>query len=183
MSKFKTLFRLTAATLALAMAALPALAQGPGLGQKATPDQIAAVDISIPPDGQNLPPGNGTVAMGKALFGEQCASCHGEAGAGGKGGLVQLTGGIGTLASPQPVKTINSYWPYATTIFDYIRRAMPVTHPQSLTNEQVYAVTAYLLSVDGIVPEGTTLDAKTLPAVQMPNRDGFANWYGKPPTP
>ena len=88
----------------------------------------------------------------------------------------RLTGGLGTLTSDRPVKTVASYWPYATTVFDYIRRAMPPTAPQSLTNDEVYAVTAYLLSIDGIVPQNAVLDARTLPNVRMPNRDGFVSW-------
>lgn len=182
MSKLRTLLTISG-VVTLALGTLAQAADGPQLGRPATPNEIAAVDISIPPSGENLPPGSGTVEMGKAVFAQQCVSCHGEAGVGGKDGLVQLTGGIGSLATKQPIKTPNSYWPYATTIFDYIRRAMPLTAPQSLTNEQVYSVTAYLLSIDHIVPADATLDAKTLPAIQMPNRDGFANWYGKAPTP
>lgn len=91
----------------------------------------------------------------------------------------RLTGGIGTLTSERPVKTVASFWPYATTVFDYIRRAMPLGEPQSLTNEEVYAVTAFLLSVDAIVPADAVLDAETLSAVRMPNRDGFVNWFGR----
>lgn len=183
MSKFRTLLAVSGtAALMLASGTLALAAEGPGLGKQATPDQIAAVDITIPPDGATLPAGSGTAEMGKTLFAGQCVSCHGDAGAGGKG-LVQLTGGIGSLASAQPVKTVNSYWPYATTVFDYIRRAMPLTAPQSLTNEQVYSLTAYLLSVDGIVAKDAMLNAETLPKVEMPNRNGFTDWYGKPPTP
>jgi len=170
----------TAAVGALALAVAPVLAQGaaegPGLGRPATPEEIAHVDISIPPSGENLPPGSGTVAAGAMVFAERCVACHGEAGAGGQG-LTRLTGGVGSLATDMPVKTVNSYWPYATTVFDYIRRAMPLDAPQSLTNEQVYAVTAYILSIDGVVPEDATLDATTLPQVEMPNRNGFVNWY------
>ena len=93
----------------------------------------------------------------------------------------QLTGGVGTLASGKPVKTPASYWPAATTLFDYIRRAMPITSPQSLTNDEVYAVTAYILSIDGVVPADAVLDAKSLPRVKMPNKDGFISWWPKPP--
>jgi len=92
-----------------------------------------------------------------------------------------LTGGVGTLASAKPLKTPVSYWPAATTLFDYIRRAMPTTAPQSLSNDQVYALTAYILSIDGIVPKDATLDAKSLPQVKMPNREGFVSWWPKPP--
>jgi len=157
---------------------------GPGLGVEATPEDVEEVDISIQPDGANLPPGQGTVAEGEALFATTCVACHGEQGIGGQG-LVQLTGGLGTLDSDGPVKTVNSFWPYATTVFDYIRRAMPLNAPQSLTNEQVYAVTAYNLSIDGIVADDAVLDAETLPEVEMPNADGFISWWPPPedPTP
>ncbi len=153
---------------------------GAGLGVEATPEQVARVNISIPPDGRNLPPGQGTVAEGAAIFVATCAACHGEAGAGGQG-MVRLTGGIGTLTAEQPIKTVSSFWPYATTLFDYIRRAMPLNAPQSLTDEQVYAVTAYILSVDAIVPPDAVMNAETLPQVQMPNRNGFINWWPGPP--
>ena len=108
---------------------------------------------------------------GLAIYTEKCVMCHGVNGAGKPAD--QLTGGIGTLASPQPVKTVSSYWPYATTLFDYIRRAMPQNAPQSLSNDDVYAVSAYILSLNDIVPANATLDAKSLAAVRMPNRDGF----------
>jgi len=152
---------------------------GPGLGVTATPEAIARVNISIQPDGANLPQGQGTVTEGAAVYAEFCVACHGEGGAGGQG-LVRLTGGIGTLTTESPVKTVASFWPYATTIFDYVRRAMPLNAPQSLTDEQVYAVVAYLLSVDGIVASDAVLDATTLPLVEMPNRDGFVLWWPPP---
>lgn len=152
---------------------------GAGLGRVATPDEVARVNISIQPDGRNLPPGEGTVAEGAAVFAATCVACHGEAGAGGDG-MVQLTGGIGTLTSERPIKTVASFWPYATTAFDYIRRAMPLNAPQSLTDDQVYAVTAYLLSIDEIVDADAVLNAETLPTVAMPNRDGFVSWWPPP---
>lgn len=152
---------------------------GPGLGVVATPEQVARVNISISPDGRNLPLGQGTVAEGAIVFAANCVACHGEAGAGGEG-LVQLTGGIGTLTSTRPVKTVASFWPHASTVFDYIRRAMPLNAPQTLTDEEVYAVTAYLLSIDEIVPADATLDATTLPLIEMPNRDGFVSWWPPP---
>lgn len=153
--------------------------RGPGLGVAATPEQIAAANISIPPDGRNLPPGSGTAAQGALVYIENCVGCHGPQGAGGDG-MVTLTGGVGSLATGRPVKTVNSFWPYATTLFDYIRRAMPLNAPQSLTDDQVYAVTAFILAVDDILPIGTVLDATTLPTIEMPNRNGFVNWW---PTP
>lgn len=146
----------------------------PQLGRVATPDDVRRADITIAPDGKNLPPGQGSVAQGAMVFNQQCAACHGPSGKGGP--MQQLTGGVGSLTSAKPVKTVNSYWPYATTVFDYVRRAMPLNAPRSLSDDQVYAVTAYLLSVDGIVPKNAVLDAKSLPAVKMPNRDGFVSW-------
>lgn len=142
-----------------------------GFGTPATPEEIAGWNISIGRDGANLPPGSGDTATGAALFVERCAACHGEKGEGGIGD--QLVGGQGSLSSEKPVKTIGSYWPYATTLFDYIRRAMPYDSPQSLSADEVYAVSAYLLQLNGIVPEGTVLDSATLAAVEMPNKDGF----------
>jgi cytochrome c len=144
-----------------------------GFGHTPSAAEIAAFDIDIRPDGQGLPPGHGSVGEGAAIFASTCAACHGEKGDNAKLAGNQLAGGIGTLASAKPVKTIGSYWPYATTVFDYIHRAMPYTAPQSLSDDQVYALTAYLLSVNGIVPADTVLDAQTLPKVKMPNRDGF----------
>lgn len=144
-----------------------------------TPDEIRNVDITVWPDGRGLPPGSGSVSAGAAVYAKHCQVCHGEKGEGKP--QDPLTGGLGTLASAKPVKTPSSYWPVATTLFDYIRRAMPITAPQSLTNDEVYAVTAYILSIDGIVPENAVLDAKSLPKVKMPNRDGFVSWWPKPP--
>ena len=156
-----------------------AWSQTPQLGQPASPALIAAWDISISPDGTGLPPGRGTPSQGAVIFEAKCAPCHGERGVGGPAD--RLTGGIGSLTSAQPVKTVSSYWPYATTLFDYIRRAMPVTNPQSLSNDEVYALCAYLLSIDHIVPADSTLDATTLAKIQMPNRDGFVSvWHREP---
>lgn len=152
-------------------------AETPHLGRPATAAEIQAVDISVPPDGSTLPKGSGTVAQGAAVFAQQCQVCHNAAGAGGPND--RLTGGVGSLTTDKPVKTVASFWPYATTVFDYVRRAMPWPAPQSLSNDDVYAVVAYLLSVDGIVPANARLDAKTLPLVKMPNRDGFESWADK----
>jgi len=146
---------------------------GPNLGREVKPAEIAAWDISIPPDGSGLPAGSGTATAGEAVYNAQCASCHGVKGVGGPAD--PLAGGIGTLASQKPVKTIGSYWPYATTLFDYVRRAMPFNAPQSLSNAEVYAVSAYLLSLNGIIDPAARMDAKTLPQVKMPNRDGFVS--------
>jgi cytochrome c len=161
---------------AVALVATTALAATPtpNLGRAPSAAELAAVDISIMPDGRGLPAGSGTVEQGAMVYAAKCQACHGANGVGGPND--RLTGGVGSLASPKPVKTIASYWPYATTVFDYTRRAMPITAPQSLTNDEVYAVTAYLLSVDGIVAKDARLDAQTLPKVQMPNRNGFVSW-------
>jgi cytochrome c len=156
-----------------------ARAQAPNLGRPVTPEEIRKTDITIWPDGKGLPPGSGSVSAGAAVYVKSCQSCHGPQGSGKP--QEQLTGGVGTLASEKPVKTPNSYWPTATTLFDYIRRAMPITAPQSLSNDEVYAVTAYILSIDGIVPADAVLDAKSLPRVKMPNRDGFVSWWPTPP--
>jgi cytochrome c len=165
----------------LALLLLPAVcgAQSPNLGRPLTPEQIQKIDITVAPDGKGLPPGSGSVSAGAAVYAKSCQSCHGAQGAGKP--QDQLTGGVGTLASAKPVKTPVSYWPVATTLFDYIRRAMPMAAPQSLTNDEVYAVTAYILSIDGIVPADAVLDAKSLPRVKMPNKDGFVSWWPKPP--
>jgi S-disulfanyl-L-cysteine oxidoreductase SoxD len=150
-------------------------ADGPNLGREATPAQIAGWDISIPPDGTGLPPGSGTVAAGAAVYAAKCQSCHGERGAGQPND--RLVGGQGTLAGPTPVRTVGSYWPYATTVFDYVRRSMPYQAPQSLTNDEVYAVSAYLLHLNGVIAEGDTMNAQTLPRVKLPNRDNFIVTY------
>lgn len=150
----------------------------PGLGVEATPDQVASWSLSIMPDGTGLPAGSGTPAAGRVVFEQKCMACHGAEGKGGPND--QLVGGQGTLATPGPVKTIGSYWPYATTVFDYIRRAMPFVQPQSLSNDEVYAVTAYLLNLNGIIGDDTVVDAKSLPKIEMPNADGFV-WSDEVP--
>ena len=158
-------------SLALAAYTSSVAQETPNLGRLATPAEVAGWDISIPPDGTGLPPGSGTPAQGAIVYTKQCQSCHGEKGAGKPND--QLVGGQSTLTSKKPVRTIGSYWPYATTVFDYIRRAMPYTQPQSLTNEEVYAVTAYLLHLNGIIEAQDVMNAQTLPQVKMPNRDNF----------
>jgi cytochrome c len=148
---------------------------GPNLGREVKPEEIAAWDISIPPDGSGLPPGSGSAAEGEAVYNAKCAGCHGVEEI--KGPADPLVGGIGSLASMKPVKTVGSYWPYATTLFDYIRRAMPFNAPQSLSNDEVYAVSAYILSLNNIIDPEMRMDAKTLPQVKMPNRDGFVSYW------
>lgn len=150
-------------------------------GVRLSDAELAALDITVLPDGDNLPKGRGTVARGAQVYADACEACHGAAGGGGVARVPALTGGVGTLRSDAPVKTVNSYWPQATAIFDYTRRAMPPQAPQSLGADDLYAVTAYLLSVDGIVARSTALEATSLPRVRMPNRHGFVS-YWPPPT-
>lgn len=142
-----------------------------GFGKSATQEEIAGWNIDVLTDGTNLPSGSGTVARGREIFAEKCAACHEEKGKGGIGG--KLSGGEGTLNTAKSAKTVGSYWPYATTLFDYIRRAMPLTAPQSLSSDDVYSLSAYILNLNKIVPDDAKLDAKTLAAIKMPNRDNF----------
>src|SRR3982074_2431954 len=154
------------------ISATPTQAQSPyGLGRAATPAEIAGWNIDVDRDGNNLPPGSGTVSHGREVFDQQCASCHGAKGEGGVGD--RLVGGQGTLVTPKPVRTVGSYWPYAPTLFDYIRRAMPQNAPQSLSNDDLYAVSAYILNLNGVLPADATRDAKALSAIKMPNRSMF----------
>jgi len=149
-----------------------AAAQSPNLGRPVAPEELAAWDISIGPDGAGLPPGSGTPLQGEAVYVAKCLACHGEKGAGKPNDA--LAGGRGTLAGDQaPVKTVGSFWPYATTLFDYVRRAMPLNESKTLSNDEVYAVVAYVLRLNGIIEENETIDARTLPKVRMPNADGF----------
>jgi cytochrome c len=161
-----------AAILLLALACTGARAESPDLGRAATPDEIAAWDISVEPSGAGLPAGSGTARAGAAIFAAKCAGCHGEAG-GGKPND-QLVGG--SLTAAPPVKTVGSYWPYATTLFDYIRRAMPLPESKSLTDDEVYALAAYILAQNKIIGDDDVMDARTLPQVRMPNREGFVRF-------
>jgi len=164
--------RIAAYAVVLLVCAPSAQAQSPyGIGRPATPAEIAGWNIDVDREGHNLPPGSGTVSHGHEVFDEQCAACHGSKGEGGVGD--RLVGGQGTLGTPKPVRTVGSYWPYATTLFDYIRRAMPQNAPQSLSNDEVYAVSAYILNLNGLLPADATLDARTLGAIKMPNRGMF----------
>jgi S-disulfanyl-L-cysteine oxidoreductase SoxD len=161
--------------MVIAGCATPTITETPNLGRVATPAEVAGWDVSIPPDGTGLPPGRGTSAQGASVFEQKCQNCHGEKGAGQPND--RLVGGRGTLASKTPVRTIGSYWPYATTVFDYVRRAMPYTQSHSLSDDEVYAVTAYLLYLNGIIAEADVMDAQSLPKVKMPNRDNFILAY------
>ena len=159
----------------IAMLATAAAAQLPkyNVGRAPTPEEIKAADISIPPDGSGLPAGSGTAVDGKQVYASRCAKCHGAQAQGGD--EVALVGGQGSLKTAKPLKTVGSYWPYATTLWDYVNRSMPFKDPGSLTPSQVYAVTAHILFLHGIVKETDVMDAKTLPQVKMPNRDGFTS--------
>ena len=159
------------AVVALALAAAVARAEPPGLGQKITEADAAAWDISIMPDGTGLPEGSGTAAQGAKIFAERCSSCHGDNGKGTELGAAVVGGP--PRATLDGGKTIRNYWPYATTLFDYIRRAMPYAQPNSLRNDEVYALTAYILSLNQLIGENDAMNAQTLPQVRMPNRDGF----------
>jgi cytochrome c len=152
--------------------------EGPGLGVPATAEQVAGWDISIGPDGEGLPAGSGTAAGGKAVYEAKCTACHGVDGAGRPND--QLVGGQGTIREAAPIRTVGSYWPYATTLFDYVRRAMPYVTPHSLTADETYALTAYLLAQNGVIAASDVMNAETLPKVVMPNRANFDSAYREP---
>lgn len=177
MSMCKTL-GIAAAAIASAWLTAAVGQEGPRLGVAASPEQIESWDISIGPSGAGLPPGSGTAAAGAGVYQVKCIACHGEKGVGKPSD--QLVGGQGTLRDAAAVRTVGSYWPYATTLFDYIRRAMPYVQPQSLTPDETYALTAYILFLNGVIGENDAIDATTLPKVQMPNRDGFVWAYREP---
>ena len=178
-----TLEKVAALTLGALLAGPAAAQQGPwaparqspDLGVPATAGQIAARDMSIPPDGSGLPSGSGTAKSGARVYAAKCAACHGKDGQGSPND--RLVGGRGTLKDARPVRTVGSYWPYATTLFDYIRRAMPYPLPHSLSDEEAYSLTAYLLYLNGIIKQDAKINARTLPRVVMPNRDNFIRAY------
>jgi cytochrome c len=157
------------AVLALGTAA----AQEPSynLGRAPTDEEIRRWDISVGPEGRELPPGKGTAREGAQIFAQKCSACHGRTGV--EGPAKVLVGGRGTIGMPNALKTVGSFWPFATTVWDYINRAMPQRQEGTLTADQVYAVTAFLLHRNGIIEEDYVLDSRTLPRVQMPNRNGF----------
>ena len=161
-----------AAVLGLGAAGPASAGQDYGIGRPATPSEIAGWDIDIAPDGTGLPDGHGSVAEGARIFGERCAACHGAQGEGKP--MDALAGGAGTMGTAKPLKTVGSFWPYATTLYDFIHRAMPFNAPQTLSPDEVYAVSAYVLFLNHIVPADAVMDAKALPAVAMPNRPAFA---------
>lgn len=169
---------ISAAALA-ACVVQPPVAKSPGLGTAVSAEEVARWDISIPPSGIGLPNGGGTARQGLQVYEQKCLACHGAKGVGKPADA--LVGGIGTLPTAKPLRTVGSYWPYSTTLFDYIRRAMPIANPLSLTNDEVYAVSAYLLFINGIIGEDTPMNAQSLPQVKMPNRDGFISDWGAHP--
>ena len=148
-----------------------ASADGPNLGKSLSAQEIAAWDISILPDGGNLPPGSGNAEQGARAYAQKCVACHGESGKGGIAAALVGSAPITTISGAQ--KTIANFWPYPTTVFDFIRRAMPWQQPKSLTDDEVYALTAYIFALNKLIAEDATMNAETLPKVRMPNRDGF----------
>jgi mono/diheme cytochrome c family protein len=187
--------RLALSVILLVLAA-PAWAQGKkdtarnyGIGHAATAAEIAGWDIDVRPDGQGAPPGHGSVKDGEKVYMDKCAACHGEFGE-SAGRWPALAQGKGTLASQDPVKTVGSYFPYLSSVFDFIRRAMPFGDAQSLTNDELYAVTAYVLNLNDIVYDKFVLSKETWGQVKMPNQSGFfdddrdkaekAFWNAKP---
>jgi len=145
-----------------------------GLGRIPTREEVRAMDITPAPDGTGLPEGRGTAAEGREIYARRCARCHGPKGEGGdEPKQATLVGGRGSLQTSKPLKTVGSYWPYATTVWDYVNRAMPLEHPGTLTHNQVYSLVAWILWMNRITGENDVLDAKTLPRIRMPNRDGF----------
>jgi S-disulfanyl-L-cysteine oxidoreductase SoxD len=155
--------------------------EGPKLGVPVSAAELASWDISVGPDGAGLPPGKGTAAAGAAVYQAKCLACHGEKGTGKPSD--QLVGGQGSLRDANAVRTVGSYWPYSTTLFDYIRRAMPYVAPQSLTPDEIYSVSAYILFLNGVIGETDEMNATTLPKVKMPNRDNFVSAYTEPKHP
>ena len=155
------------------LAAHAQAAESPNLGQPITAQDIAPWDVDIMPDGRFLPAGSGTPQQGQAIYMEKCQACHGEKG--NDGFALPLLGGVGTIGKNdvKPLRTIGSYWPYAPSIFGYIRRSMPYYEPKSLGNDELYSLTAYLLKINGLIGENDVMNAETLPKVQMPWRDHF----------
>jgi S-disulfanyl-L-cysteine oxidoreductase SoxD len=175
---------LLAAAMILALSASAATAAPPGhygFGVPATPDQIAGWDIDARPDGVGLPPGSGSVNKGAEVYAEQCAACHGTFGE-GEGRYPKLAGGEGTLTHERPEPSVGSYWPYAVTLWDYINRAMPFQAPHSLSSDDVYALTAYVLNINNIVPNNFVADRNSLPKVKMPRQNSFVWQDPRPDT-
>jgi S-disulfanyl-L-cysteine oxidoreductase SoxD len=176
MSTRKPLLALTllALPLALAFSAGTAVAETPGLGQPITEADVAAWNIEVLPDGTGLPPGSGTAKQGAAIYSQKCALCHGENGVNPKPGFVPMVG-PSKFDRIDTMKTV-PYYKYATTLYDVMRRSMPFPIPKTLTNDELYALSAYILALNKIIGEDEVMDAKTLPQVKMPNRDNFIVW-------
>ncbi len=173
MSRFPRMRAVAFGAALLVSAAAGAQAEKLGLGTPATPEQIKGWDIDVRPDGHGMPGGKGTAAQGEEIFQTNCASCHGEFGE-GKDRWPTLVGGHGSLKHDRPEKTIGSFWPYASTVYDYVKRAMPFGNAQSLSDDELYAVTAYLLQLNDVIKDPNfELNAKTLQEIKMPNADGF----------
>ncbi len=169
----KNVLATTVALTSCMLVSLDASAQSIGLGTAATPAQIAGWSIGVRPDGQGLRPGKGTAAQGEVIFQERCATCHGEFGE-GKDRWPVLAGGHGTLTADRPEKTIGSFWPSASTLFDYIKRAMPYGNAQSLTDDELYSVVAYILNLNEVIKDPKfELNETTFATIKMPNTDGF----------
>src|SRR3954462_3186866 len=166
-----TLKFFAAASIAMLFAAVSAHAEGPQLGKRLSTADVAAWDVSILPDGGNLPSGSGTPAQGAQIYAQKCIACHGEGGKGGISAALIGTSPISTISAAQ--KTIANFWPYPTTVFDFIRRAMPWQQPKSLTDDEVYALTAYIFSLNKLIAADAVMNAETLPKVRMPNRENF----------
>jgi mono/diheme cytochrome c family protein len=153
------------------------MAESPNLGRALTAADVTALDFTVLPNGQGLPDGSASAVQGEVVYKAHCQSCHGEQGTNGTND--RLAGGRGSINSVSPMKTVGSYWPYATTVFDYVRRAMPLQAPGQLNDAELYAVTAYLLFINDIVERDTVMNARTLQEVEMPNRDNFV-WATSP---
>jgi S-disulfanyl-L-cysteine oxidoreductase SoxD len=164
---------LSAAVLTLAFASGAALAESPGLGKPISEADIKAWDIAVMPDGTGLPPGRGTAAEGAKAYAEKCSACHGDGGKGGPGHGPALFGGRPLASGIDTPKTIGNFWGHSTTVFDFVRRTMPFNQPRTLTSDEVYALTAYLLALNKIIGETDEMNADTLPKVKMPNADNF----------
>lgn len=171
---FRGLALLGISAAAVASFSVVAAAQSFDFGTTPTAEEIAAIDIDVMPDGRGYPKGSGTVTQGQAVYAEQCAACHGDNMEGVKeAGGAALIGGRGSIGTPKTKKTVESYWPYASTLFDYIKRSMPFNAPGTLTDDEVYAVSAYILHKANIVGADAEMNAETMAKVEMPNKDGF----------
>jgi len=177
-----SLARAAAIVVALATVTPSASAERLGIGRVPSPAEIAGWDIDARPDGHGLPRGQGTVAQGLKLYDSLCASCHGDFGE-AVGRNPELAGGIGSLTGPDPRRTIGSYWPYAATLFDYLRRAMPFGDAQSLEIDELYALTAYTLFLNDLLPTDGRLDQDSIHRLKMPNADGFVSPDPRPEFP